>query len=129
MSEAMKISINNGIKKIEVNDRGEYILLPVGDDTFIKRFYSLAKETQRKAAEIKTDTADVVATMDDIIELDKDLKARVDGLFGADTCRKVFGDMTPGVAAFMEFFAQISNILKEYMTKEVREQVSRYTRG
>lgn len=129
MSEAMRISINNGIKKIEVNDRGEYILLPVGDDTFIKRFYSLVKETQGKAAEIKTDTADVVATMDAVIEFDKELKERVDGLFSADTCRKVFGDMIPGVAAFMEFFAQISNILKEYMTKEAREQVYKYTRG
>lgn len=31
MSEAAKISIDRKVKKIEVNDQGEYIILPLAD--------------------------------------------------------------------------------------------------
>ena len=44
----------NGVKRIEVNDEGEYILLPVGDDQFLRNFYALVDEAQKKAAEIQT---------------------------------------------------------------------------
>lgn len=36
-----KIRIASGVKKIEVNDEGEFISLPVADDNFVVRFYRL----------------------------------------------------------------------------------------
>lgn len=111
----------NGVKRIEVNDEGEYILLPVGDDQFLRNFYALVDEAQKKAAEIQTDSNDILGSMDVIVAFDKYMMERVDGLFGAETCHKVFGNILPGVEMFLEFFTLLTPYLEEYK-KTVRKQ-------
>ena len=104
---ANAIRIDNGVKRIEVNDNGEVILLPVSDDSFLRGFYALIDEAQKKVADVKTDSGD-------IIEFDRYMVNKIDGLFGAETCRKVFGEVLPGVDMILEFFSLITPYLEEY---------------
>ena len=118
----------NGVKRIEVNDEGEYILLPVGDDQFLRNFYALVDEAQKKAAEIQTDSNDILGSMDVIVAFDKYMMERVDGLFGAETCHKVFGNILPGVEMYLEFFTLLTPYLEEYK-KDRAEAISKYSAG
>ena len=47
-----KIRVASGVKKIEVNDDGEFISLPVADDNFVVRFYRLMDGIGERAKEI-----------------------------------------------------------------------------
>ena len=47
-----KIRIASGVKKIEVNDEGEFISLPVADDNYVVRFYRLMDGIGERAKEI-----------------------------------------------------------------------------
>ena len=39
-----KIKINNGTKRIEVNDNGDFIELPMRDQSFPTRFFEFVKQ-------------------------------------------------------------------------------------
>ena len=51
--------------------------------------------------------------------------AEVDALFGPDTCRKVFGDIVPGIELFDDFFTQLMPYFEEY-GKERAAKLNKY---
>lgn len=123
-----RISITSGAKKIEVNDEGEYIILPVGDDSFIKRFYEIMDELQAKAAGIEMNDEDILGSINAVVDIDEKLRIKVDELIGEGTCRKVFGDMLPGLDMFIEFFAAILPFLEEHQKARI-EKMNKYSAG
>ena len=90
------IRVNTGVKRIEVNDAGEYIELNFADQSMAIRFYEVKKDNDniRKTIEINND-------------LHKYIMNEVDACFGPDTCRKVFGNIVPGADLFEDFFNQL----------------------
>lgn len=110
------IRISSGTKKIEVNDNGEYIILPLGSDNFIRDFYKLMKyiqdETEKLKNEIKEDITE--DNINGIVTISNSVFGKVEELFGAGTCKKVFGDIEPGLSLFMEFFDSLSPFVEEY---------------
>lgn len=117
-----------GVKKIEVNDNGEYITLPVGDDRFLKAFYQLLDKASNSAQEVKMDENDITGSMDAVIDFDQNMKEQVDELFGAETCRKVFGDILPGAGMFIEFFFAVLPFLEEDQKRRI-ETMNKYGAG
>lgn len=111
-----KIRINSGVKKIEVNDDGEFILLPVSDDGFVLSFYRLMEDIQKSGESVSRDIVDVPAVdqVEKIVETEREIKAKVDTLFGDGTCKKVFGDILPSMDLFVEFFGSLVPFLEEY---------------
>lgn len=122
------IRINSGTKKIEVNDEGDYILLPLGDDGFTRDFYKLLNGFQKRAEAVKLDNEDITGSMDQIAKLNGEMAEKVDVLFGAGTCKKVFGDITPGVDLFMDFFYQLLPFFEENAKKRA-EKMNKYNAG
>lgn len=121
------IRINSGAKKIEVNDAGEFIILPLGDDNFIREFYKTLKEMQDSIQKIQDDKIkddDIIGGMDQIITVNDMLTEKVDKLFGDGACRKIFGDIKPGHTMFVEFFEQIVPFIEDYQ----REREARLTK-
>ena len=105
----------NGVKRIEVNDDGDCITIPVGDDSFLRGFYEALDDIQKAAASVKIDGDDILVAMDTVIDFDRQTSEKVDGLFGEGTCRKVFGDgVLPGLEMILEFFAAVVPYLEEY---------------
>ena len=119
------IRVNTGVKRIDVNDNGDYITINLNDNTFLDRFFLLyenlvkmADESSAKESAVREKYKDYVGNKNggsgdverlpdgmirDVLSLYKDagktMMGEVDGLFGEGTCKKVFGDITPSFPA------------------------------
>ncbi len=134
------LRIENGIKKIEVNDDGEYIQFSVTDSSMFKAFADFLKwieseeasmqmqEIGKKANDIKNEDGElnteafdnVVSAYDAFI---KKACTKIDAIFGADACRKIFCGVTPDFYAITDFLEKITPFLDKY-AKERHENIN-----
>lgn len=132
---ANSIRINKGVQKIEVNDDGDYILLPLGDDTFIQSFYKMLDDVKKKAETAAGESSSkeespesILGEMEKVVGVGDFLFDKTEHLFGEGTCRKVFGEIRPGVSMFMEFFDAIIPFIEEYQ-RERDSRLNKYGAG
>jgi hypothetical protein len=124
------------IKKIEVNDKGEYIELNFNDRSFPHRFFELIKSFESKEKEFmdRAKKIEILEEKDEktkaSLELDKEihyfLLKEVDKVFGNDTCKKVFGDIIPSAECYKEFFEALMPYFQEF-AKETAIENKKYT--
>jgi len=147
MSEPVKISVDREEKRIQVNDQVEYIVLPLGDQTFMKELLELVQSFSGMESTYQEgfDKINAMPTSTQAEQVDKcaaackfnadvcrELKEKVDGLFKDEVCRKVFGPGIPGLYEFSQFFSQLAPIVKkaqEERTAHVRKYIDRYHKG
>lgn len=130
MENVQKIRVSRGIV-IEVNDAGETITLNVEDTMFLERFCNIMDEFQTISKELESEEVKKMELRDHVtlmIERTKGLMARIDDIFGADTCRKVFGDTVPGPYMIADFFDQLMPIAEKYMDERQKEISKKYNR-
>lgn len=132
------IRVNTGDKKIDVNDNGDYIVLNLSDSSFPDRFFSMVDRVQEHAAEAEARAKELEGRLEPgseamlraaaslYRELHEGVMAEVDALFGADTCRKVFGDIVPGIELFDDFFTQLMPYFEQF-GKERAKRLSKYS--
>lgn len=134
------IRVNTGVKRIEVNDNGDYITLSLNDNDFLSRFFALYENVQRMADESSAKEAaikekyersgDKAGLMKESFALysgfGQDMMSEIDGLFGDGTCKKVFGDITPTFDLYLDFFEQLTPYLNEF-AKEKAQRMSKYS--
>lgn len=132
------IRIESCEKRIEVNDNGDYIVLNFGDSSFPDRFFSMvdnfndrAKQTSEKAEALKEkykpESEDLTRAAASLYrEFHESIMCEVDGLFGAQTCKKVFGDIVPDISLFDDFFTQLQPFFQEY-SNERAKRMSKYS--
>lgn len=136
------IRVNTGVKRIEVNDNGDYITLSLNDNDFLDRFFGLYENIQRmaddytgkesairekyKGAEEAGRDSILKETFSLYAQAGKDMKQEVDGLFGEGTCKKVFGDTTPTFDLYLDFFEQLAPFLQEF-AREKTQRMSKYS--
>ena len=53
----------------------------------------------------------------------------IDEVFGAETCKKVFGDITPNPFMIADFFDQIGPIAEKYANGRTKELYEKYNRS
>lgn len=120
------IRINSTGKKIQVNDSGDFITLELKNTTFMNGLIGLMRELETNAqtllSQIPTAENDSVeevsVSMARAAEVCGQLSARTDEVFGAGTCRKVFGEQAPGIYEFADFFDQIGALVRKYGEEE-----------
>jgi len=132
------IRVNSGAKRIEVNDDGDYIILNLNDSSFPDRFFTMLDQVKAKTDEIERqekelqgqyqqDSVDSLRARSALYRgLHESVAAEVDGLFGADTCKKVFGDIVPDIELFDDFFTQLIPYIEEF-GKERAQRLSKYS--
>lgn len=108
------IRVNTGVKRIEVNDAGEYIELNFGDQSMATRFFDMqdriqakTEETEKKLNEAKKDNDNIRKTLEISEEMHRYIMTEIDTCFGPETCRKVFGNIVPGIDMVEDFFNQL----------------------
>ncbi len=125
-----KISVKSGIV-VEVNEAGETITVNVEDQQFIDRFYQLIEMLDGVKAKVKEASAQNKSDREKlqlVIGQTKEIMAEMDVLFGEGCCRKVFGDIVPNPYLLVDFFEQMTPVLKQY-TDERRENIAaKYSR-
>ena len=122
--------IDTGVKRIEVNDAGEYIELQLGDASLFEHISAFMSEIQSKshelAARMKEDGFEADAFAAFYAKTHTELMQKVDDLFGPETCRKVFGNIVPGTDLLIQFFEALMPCFKEH-AKAQQERLGKYS--
>ncbi len=132
------IRVKTSAKRIEVNDNGEYIVLDFGDNSFPDRFFAMVDRVQEQA---NTATSEA-EKIDDRYEkgseghmrasaalwrkVHENIMDEIDSLFGVGTCKKVFGDIVPGIELYDDFFTQLIPYFNEAGQERAR-RMSKYS--
>lgn len=129
--DALKLRIDTGVRKIEVNDNGDYIMLQVADQSIpakLKKFVKAATDKLNKLSELteSENETDIEAAEELAYELDVFAKASIDDIFGDGTCKKVFGDIVPPIEMYIEFIEAITPYLQEYALNRAKK-LSKYS--
>lgn len=132
------IRVNTGAKKIEVNDNGDYIVLNFGDNSFPDRFFAMVDRIQERANASSPEAEKIAAEHEAGTEaylrasaavwrkVHEDIMLEIDSFFGPGTCKKVFGDIVPGVELYDDFFHQLMPYFEEF-GKERAQRLSKYS--
>lgn len=120
------------IKKIKVNEKGDYITLNFADSTLPSRFISLCNELQ-KAEESITAAREKIANTQDMTMSDlsrhlneiDELIIKTAGIFDGfftedDICEKVFGTKTPYLEDLLLFLNQFEPLFQKFLGEKVK---------
>lgn len=132
------IRVATGAKRIEVNDDGDYIVLDFGDNSFPDRFFAMVDRVQERANEAAQEAEKIDTQHEKGSEgymraaatlwrkVHEDIMEEVDGFFGPGTCKKVFGNIVPGIELYDDFFSQLMPYF-EQAGKERAQRMSKYS--
>ncbi len=131
-----KIRITRNIKKIEVNDQGECIVLDFDDLNLPYRYYNMLRKLEQDRISFNAELAEKLKgktdteVTEELIEAERRLniyfRDAVDEVFGEDTCRKVYGDILPSIDMHLQLFDE----LRPYFEEEAKrrcEKMNRYS--
>lgn len=123
MAEKLSLRIDNGIRNIEVNDKGDTITLRLGDSNFQKKGMEIHKTLVEKVKEIENITEENEANSEKIENFRKSVEISINEWLGEDTCKKVFGDISPSLDLMAILFSEIIPYFEEYNdSREKRTQ-------
>lgn len=135
------LRIDNGLKKIEVNDAGEYIEFSVTNNDFFEAFFDMIQwfreqdsrqdikniEEQRKNVVSESGKINYTA-LNSIIDISKKISKeaceKIDSIFGAEASRKIFGTITPDMYLIADFFEKIMPFIEKY-AKERNQTINK----
>ncbi len=131
-----KIRITRNIKRIEVNDNGEFITLDFDDLNLPYRYYGMLKRLEKDrvkfAQELQEKLRDKTGmdSADELVNAERDLniyfRDAIDEVFGEGTCRKVYGDILPSIDMHLQFFDAIRPYFEEEAQRR-RQKMSKYS--
>lgn len=131
------VRIDTGVKRLQINDGPEFIEFNPSDITFAERFYALLRAFEEREAEyterakaIDADTGvdahgipnNVAAGLQMLRDVCEFMREQIDGLFGAGTSQKVFGDVM-SLNMFQQFFDGITPYIRAARQKKVEQYV------
>lgn len=122
------IRVNGGIV-IDVNDAGDTIIMPVDDETFIEKFYGLIDKLDEISDEMKSEKVkaeDERSQLRIFIDRTKGIMTEIDGMFGQDCCKKVFGDIVPSPYLIADFFEQLKPIAEQHIDERQKKIAKKY---
>ena len=142
-----KISVSAGLKRIQVNDNGDFITFDARDQGFADRFGELLKSFNQKKDEYDKKVKEIQSMPNETreqqafivlaaLEFNSDLCAwmaeQVNAVFQDDVKAKVFGNITPTGEAWAEFLYQLAPIVykaKAEQSEKVRQYKKKKKKG
>ena len=138
------LRIDNGIKKIEVNDAGECIEFSINDDKVLTSFWAFGEwlEEQEKAVkelqnknkesdanneeEDRKATGEVIALRS---KINNESCERIDSIFGTGASRKLFGSVIPDLYMVVDFLDKVTPFIEKYAKEHKKAIDSRYNKN
>lgn len=149
-----KIRVDNGIRRIEVNDNGDYIEISANDPKLFERFGAMLKWLEQQQDDIRkfsddldekyknVKESDVIESSDSpvfqkrmevvhrLAKLYEDTGAQLDAIFGSHTCDKVFGaNVTPDETMVSDFLDQLTPIMQKIADERGEKIRLKYSRN
>lgn len=141
------LRIDNGTKKIEVNDSGEYIEFSVVSNDFFRAFFDLLRwfdeqENRKEIAEMEEQKGKVVLEDGEKINYDaannvldisdkisKEACEKIDNIFGEEASRKIFGNILPDMYMIADFFEKFSPLIEKYQKERNQTIDKKYNKS
>lgn len=141
------LRIDNGTKKIEVNDAGEYIEFSIVNNDFFRAFFDLLRwfdeqENRKEIAEMEEQKDKVVSEDGEKINYDaannvldisdkisKEACEKIDNIFGEEASRKIFGNILPDMYMIADFFEKISPLIEKYQKERSQTIDKKYSKN
>lgn len=122
-----EIKTSSYIKKIKVNDNGEYIEINLNDSELIENYTNMVEEIskcveEKSESNDNTEIKDVQKAIDSIkqtLSIHKKIAMTLDKYMGEGTCKKVFGVNYPTADSVFEFIV----IYQDYIEKFTGEKM------
>lgn len=121
--------MRNGLKRIKVNEAGEYIEFSAASADFFKAFYDLVVWINRIEQDVvklegqqekafsrpggNTGAEEMEMVLDRRRKILTEACGKVDGIFGAEASRKIFGGRLPSFEEMADFFEQITPYVRK----------------
>lgn len=129
-----KIRIARNVKRIEVNDNGEFIELDFDDLNLPYRYYAMLKRFEKDRAEFSRELSEklkgktAAESTEELVEAERGLnmyfRDAIDEVFGEGTCRKLYGDILPSIEMHLQFF----DALRPYFEEEAQRRQQKMNR-
>ena len=127
-----KLRIDNGLKKIEVNDEGEYIYFSLNDTNFFSKYADLVTLMESKKGmydeleDGETDHDKLVAIAKMRADTCAEVCGKIDEMFGENASKKVFGPIIPDEVLISEFFDAINPIIDKFSRERAQQINNKY---
>lgn len=137
------IKLNSGVKKIQVNEKGEYITFPMNNQEFVDKVYHVLSDLMGKETKESVEAIAAEENIEKKMKMASELSIKflnsIDEIFGKGSCKKIFSEIyeydseaVPDVAIITEFFEQLIPLIKKYGQERNRllnEKYSPYKKG
>lgn len=143
-----EIKLSSGIKKIAIKDEDGDLITVITVDTanadtakkfacVIDKLNSISENCEKEAAEWRKNHKDDI-NVDDInvdaaLELNsirvkylKQITESINGLFGEDAMKQIYGDIVPDELAIVEFVEQVIPVMNKLFNKRFEQVQNRY---
>lgn len=117
--------------EVQVNDQGDTIICNFGSQEFYADFTDLVENLEKIKSYVAGEEFKKKSERDQLrIMIDKthEIMRDIDQVFGEQTCKKVFGDITPNPILITDFFDQIIPIAQKYANGRNKELLEKYSR-
>ncbi len=124
------ISVKSSLR-INVNDEGGVILIPVEDTQFIADFFDMLDAFSQASESIRRKTAgkNMEEQVKPVAEEMRGMMTQLDNLFGEGCCQKVFGNIVPTPYIMADFFDQMVPILNKYANSRQSKIAEKYSKN
>ena len=136
MKADFSVRVNTGIKRIEVNDKGEYIEISLNNAKFFDEFGELVSWLSKKQEDLNAlpepaedDAEGIAAIVCMRTGILKELAERLDRIFGAGACKKIFGDIIPDEVLVADFLEQITPFVEQLAKERNQKLNDKYNRN
>ena len=141
------LRIDNGIKKIEVNDAGECIEFSIVSNDFFRAFSDLLQwfdeqENRQDIKDIEKLQGTVVSengkdinysALNGILnirdEISKGACEKIDDIFGPEASRKIFNGIAPDLFMIADFFEQVAPLIEKCAKERNRTIDKKYNKN
>ena len=120
-----EIKLSSGIKKIAIKDEDGDLITVITVDT------ANADTAKKFAGVIDMNVDDI--NVDAALELNsirvkylKQITESIDGLFGEDAMKQIYGDIVPDELAIVEFVEQVIPVMNKLFNKRFEQVQNRY---
>lgn len=138
-----EIKLSSGIKKIAIKDEDGDLITVITVDTanadtakkfagVIDKLNNISENCEKEAAEWRKNHKDDI-NVDAVLEVNsirvkylKQITESINGLFGEDAMKQIYGDIVPDELAIVEFVEQVIPVMNKLFNKRFEQVQNRY---
>ena len=141
------LRIDNGLRQIEVNDKGECIEFSVVSNDFFRAFSDLlqwfdGQENRQEIKDMEKQQENVASENGEDInyealesvlnireKISEEACEKIDAIFGSRASRKIFGSIVPDMFLIAEFFEKIAPFIAKYAKERSQTINKKYNKN